>query len=291
MRRFKDGVANSTATGRIGPIVAGFAQRVFDSHCHLHDVRMAPFADRAIERARARGVTGFMLAGVEPEGWRVELALKRRHADCAVSYGVHPELVGDVPEPELWGMIDELARAVAGRGWPRPAALGELGLDRAAPRRKGCQALQEKIFRAQLALARDADLPIILHVRDAHGRALQILGKDGMPRHGGVVHSYSGPAELVASYERLGFHISFSGIVCQPRARRARAAAACVAKDRLLVETDAPDQTPLPHRPAANEPAFLPAVVASLAELRGETPQAIARTTETNARTLFGAGA
>jgi len=86
----------------------------------------------------------------------------------------------------------------------------------------------------------------------------------------------------------LGLHISFTGIVCQPRAQRARGAAARVSVERLLVETDAPDQTPLPHRPAPNEPAFLPAVVASLAELRGETPEAIAALTERNARSLFG---
>ena len=261
---------------------------MFDSHCHLHDVRMAPFADQAIERARARGVTGFMLAGVEPEGWRDEVALSARHADCAVSYGVHPELVDEVPETALWRMVEELAHAVAGDTLPRPAALGELGLDRATPERKQRLALQERIFRAELALARDAELPIILHVRDAHGRALEILTGDGAPGRGGVVHSYSGPAELVTAYEGLGLHISFTGIVCQPRAQRSRGAAARVSVERLLVETDAPDQTPLPHRPAPNEPAFLPAVVASLAELRGETPEAIAAVTERNARSLFG---
>jgi TatD DNase family protein len=248
---------------------------------------MIAHADGAIARAKAAGVRGFMLAGVSPDGWRTELELNERHPECAISYGVHPQLCGEEDEATLLAMLDELGRAVRAEGWPRPAALGELGLDRSTPALKQRLPLQERLFREQLALAREARLPVILHILQAHGRALEILKQDALPAAGGVMHSYSGPAELVPEYEALGLHVSFTGIVCQPNARRARAAAAKVSPERLLVETDAPDQTPLPHRPDANEPAFLPAVVEEIARLRGETASQIAERTDANARRLF----
>jgi TatD DNase family protein len=259
---------------------------MFDSHCHLHDQRMIAVADAAIERAKAAGVHGFMLAGVSPDGWRTELELCKRHPECVASYGVHPQLCAELDEPTLLGMKDELARAVTG-SWPRPAALGEIGLDRSTPELKRTLPFQERLFREQLALARDAELPVILHVLQAHGRTLELLEEDGIPGAGGVVHSYSGPAELVPRYEALGLHVSFAGIVCQPSARKARAAALAVTPERLLVETDAPDQTPLQHRPSANEPAFLPTVIAELASLRGESAAYVAELTAGNARRLF----
>jgi TatD DNase family protein len=260
---------------------------VFDSHCHLHDARLIAQADAAIERAKAAGVAGFMLAGVSPSGWRTELELRERHPECAVSYGVHPQLCAELDEPALLAMLDELGPAVRGAGWPRPAALGEVGLDTSTPALERTLPFQERLFRAQLALAREARLPVILHVLQAHGRALELLKQDELSEAGGVVHSYSGSAELVPRYEALGLHVSFSGIVCQPRAKKARAAAARVSPERLLVETDAPDQTPLPHRPASNEPAFLPSVIEELARLRGQSAASVAELTERNARRLF----
>jgi TatD DNase family protein len=259
---------------------------VFDSHCHLHDERMIAVADAAIERAKAAGVRGFMLAGVSPDGWHTELELCARHPECVASYGVHPQLCAELDEATLLGMKDELARAVTG-SWPRPAALGEIGLDRSTPELKRTIPFQERLFREQLALARESELPVILHVLQAHGRTLQLLEEDGVPAAGGVVHSYSGPAELVPRYEALGLHVSFAGIVCQPSAKKARAAALAVSPERLLVETDAPDQTPLQHRPSANEPAFLPTVIAELAALRGESVEYVAELTAANARRLF----
>lgn len=260
---------------------------MFDSHCHLHDERLLGQADAAMARARAAGVSKIMLAGVCPEGWRVELELAQRYPECLVSYGVHPQLAGERDEHALSEMVAALERALAGDGWPAPHALGEIGLDRSTPALKRSMEVQERIFRRQLELARRCDLPVLLHVLEAHGRALELLEAEGLPAAGGVVHSYSGPPELVADYERLGLYISFTGIVCQPNARRARASAARVSPARLLVETDAPDQTPLPLRPAQNEPAFLPQVIAELSALRGTSAGEIAALTEQNARRLF----
>ena len=134
--------------------------------------------------------------------------------------------------------------------------------------------------------ARDHHLPVVLHLLRAHARGLEILKADGVP-DGGVLHSCSASADQVREYLALGLYVSFPGTVCNDNARKIHEAARAVPIERLLVETDAPFQTPLPHRPAQNEPAFLVAIVDALARIRGERPDLIAQATETNARRLF----
>jgi TatD DNase family protein len=256
---------------------------VFDSHCHLHDARVGAEAEAQLERARARGVRGFLLAGVSPEGWREQERLRAAHADVAVAFGVHPQLVDELDETETGFSISALGAALA---W-RPHAIGEIGLDGHGERRASLER-QERAFRAQLALARDANLPVVLHVLDAHARALEVLRSDGVPRAGGVVHSYSGSAELLRDYLALGLHVSFAGVVTNSHAPKIHAAARAAPGERLLVETDAPFQTPAQFRPSPNEPAFLVEIIAALAQIRGQSAEALARSTEENARRLFG---
>lgn len=243
----------------------------------------------ALARARQVGVTGLMLAGVDADDWRAAVEVQRRHRACAISYGVHPQVVPEVTAQEADRQIEELGRALRGEGWPRPQAVGEIGLDRATPERIEAFEAQRRVFREQLALAREHDLPVLLHILRAHGPALEILRRDGVPAAGGVVHSYSGSAELVRHYVDLGLHISFAGYVTRPNARRVRAAVPAVPEDRLLVETDAPDQTPLPHV-GPNEPAWLPSIIEAVAALRGVDPEVVAARTAANARRLYRVG-
>lgn len=247
---------------------------MFDSHCHLHDRRVTD-ADAQIARARAAGVNGFLLAGVEPSGWEDERRIASAHPDVLMAFGVHPQLVAEIDDP------DPLIAQLSAEG---AAAIGEIGLD-GMEERKQTLTLQERAFRAQLAFARDHKLPVVLHVLRAHQRALEVLRDDGVP--GGVLHSCSASADQVREYLRLGLYVSFAGTVCNPNARKVHDAARAVPSERLLVETDAPFQTPLPHRPAQNEPAFLVAIVDALAKIRGERPELLALKTETNARRLF----
>lgn len=284
---------------------------------------MAAVWDAAVDRACAVGVRGVLLAGVDVPGWRDAAALHARigsRLEVALAYGIHPQFLGPpagqggdrpagdssvmaampamaaVPAMTLDDQLVALGRAARGEPLtaaepplPRPHAIGELGLhvqDKAA----GPDGLpqQERVFRAQLALARQLELPLVLHVVRAHAQVLHILKSDGVPRPGGVVHSYSGAAELVRDYVALGLHLSFAGPLTYPTARRVHAAARAVPAERLLVETDAPDQTPWARRPAPCEPAFLPDIVHALAEQRGQPVAELGRTTESNARRLFG---
>jgi TatD DNase family protein len=258
---------------------------VYDSHCHLDHSRFDDDRDAVIARARAAGVTGMLLAGVDAEGRARQVALADAVAGLRVSFGVHPMVVAELDDAGVDVELDRLRADLAVR---RPAAIGETGLDRRSILPRDSLPRQERAFRAQLRLARDHGLPVVLHVVRAHELALRALREERVSEVGGVVHSYSGPAELVPAYLGLGLHLSMCGTVTFPDARRARAAAAIVPLDRLLVETDAPDQAPEPHRASRNEPGLLGRVVETIAALRGDDPSALARVTAENARRLYG---
>jgi TatD DNase family protein len=247
---------------------------MFDSHCHLQSV---DDPDAQLARARAAGVGGFLLAGVEPDGWTKQRALVAANPDVVMALGVHPQLVAELDDADP--LVAQLPLALSGA-----CAIGEIGLD-GMDERKPSLPRQERAFRAQLAVARERGLPVVLHVLRAHPRALEILRDDG--HSGGVLHSCSASVDQVRQYVALGLHVSFAGTVCNNNARKLQEAARAVPAERLLVETDAPFQTPLLHRPAPNEPAFLVAIVAALARIRGETPEHVAQLTDANARRLF----
>lgn len=257
---------------------------MFDTHCHLQAL---DDLDDAIARAQAAGVARMLLAGVAPDGWERDDALARRFGSLVVSYGLHPQLVATLDDTEcdrIVRALDERLAAVTPEA--RVVAVGEIGLDGAGARRASL-ARQERIFRAQLAVARAHRLPVALHVLKEHPRALAILDDEPLPA-GGVLHSCSASPELVRRYVALGLHVSFSGsITWHGGDNKAARAAKEVPRDRLLVETDAPDQTPEPHRPGRNEPAFLVAIVRAIAHLWGVDFADAARITEGNARRLF----
>lgn len=252
---------------------------------------MAAQREAVLGRARAAGVRGLLLAGVERSSWQIEAALSARHPELLIAYGIHPQIVPELDDAALTAQLEALDAALRGMSaLPRPHAIGELGLDARGENRASLPR-QEAVFRAQLTLARVHELPIVLHIVRTHGEALRILKADGVPQRGGVVHSYSGSAELVAEYLSLGLYISFSGALTYPQARRLRAAARAVPLHRLLVETDAPDQTPWPRRPAPNEPSFLGDIIDALAHIRNEPRALICQATDENARRLFASAA
>jgi TatD DNase family protein len=269
---------------------AAQASAMLDAHCHLDAAAFDADREAALERARVAGVRAVVVAGVDPAGWRRQSALARAHADVHVTYGVHPWTAAAADDDAVDGLLAALADALSSPQLQPPVALGEMGLDRSSHAPKDSAPRQEAVFRAQLAIARERDLPVVLHIVRAHGRALEILAADGLPRAAGHVHAYSGSADLVARYVALGLSLSFSAAVARPDSVCARAAR-LVPAERLLVETDAPDQ-PSPARAGTrNEPAYLAEVVRALALARDAAPDAIAALTERNARALFGLGA
>lgn len=259
-----------------------------DSHCHLD--REAFDADRqqVIERARAAGVTHVVVPAIGPSGWEGLLDLVRNGGGfLSCGLGIHPQALPELPPAEDEAILRRLGELLQ-RG--EAVAVGECGLDGPTAERGawGSMERQIRLLEGQLALARDLHLPAILHVFRCHGEAIRVLERFGKLPAGGVLHSYSGSAELVKRWSRLGLHFSFTGPVTYERSRRVHEAARAVPPDRLLLETDGPDQPPSGRRGERNEPAFLPEVARALAAIRGEEPEALAARTTLNARRLFG---
>lgn len=263
---------------------------VIDAHCHLDLPPLSDDVDAALARAHALGVSDFVVAGVDEAGWARQAALAARHPSVHVCYGLHPWAVADMDDAHLSAGIDALMETLeaSGEGDAQPVALGELGLDRGPRVAKDSLPRQRRAFRVQLAIARERELPVVLHLVRSHGLALEILKADGLPEAGGMVHAYGGSVESARAYVGLGLHLSFSTAICRPQARRLRKACAAVPAERLLVETDAPDQSPQADGQGVNEPANLPQAIRALAEARGTTPDAIAALTRANAERLFG---
>lgn len=256
---------------------------MFDSHAHLQDARFEHPAD-VWARAQAAGVKRVLLAGVDAADWARQAAL----ADLpgvSLSLGIHPQVVAAQDARAREAELARLETALAKRS-ASVVAVGEIGMDGVGERRASFEA-QAALFAHQLRLAKTNDLPVILHVLRAHEEALKVLAAVGVGPAGGVVHSYSGSAELVPRYLEHGLHLSFSGAVTWHEGGRAARAVEACPRDRLLVETDAPDQTPKSHRPSANEPAYLGDVVGALAAIRREAPAEIASLTHRNACRLF----
>ena len=261
---------------------------MIDSHCHLD---LAAFdGDRAavLARAVAAGVRGVLVPAVRPSTWARLVALadeagRGAGPAFAIALGVHPQVVPELTDDER-AITRDLTAALSAFRTSAMVAIGECGLDGGT----GDHAEQERIFRAHLGAARELGLPLVIHVLRAHDVAPRILREERVGEAGGVLHSYSGSPDLVPIYRDLGLCFSFAGPVSWDGARRPVAACRAVPADRLLAETDAPDQAPAPHRGGRSEPAMVAAVIAAMARVRGEPVATVAATTTANALRLFG---
>jgi len=252
---------------------------LFDTHAHLHFPEFADDLDAVLARARAAGVRRMLTIGTDVETSRAAVALAAREADVWAAVGIHPHDASRADDAAL-GEIERLAAA------PRVVAIGECGLD--FFRNLSPRDAQERCFRAQLALARRAGKPVLVHCRDAHAETLAILAEAPAGETGGIMHCFSGDVEIARRCLDLGLLISLAGPVTYPKARALPDVARFVPADRLVVETDCPFLPPQPHRGKRNEPAYLAITAARVAELRAEPLEVVAARTAENARTLLG---
>ena len=250
---------------------------MIDTHCHLDTDAFDADRDAVIARATAAGVEGMLVPAIRPRTWQALAALCEKHRSLRFAVGIHPQIV---PELEADEACDERRLVEASRD---AVAIGECGLDGATAERER----QEQIFRAHIRAAREVHKPLVVHVLRAHDAAPRILREERAHEVGGVLHSYSGGAELVSVYRDLGFAFSFAGPVTYANARKPIEAARLVPDELLLAETDAPDQAPQAHRGNRSEPAFVADVIAGLAVARGVTADEVARLTSANARRIF----
>ncbi len=251
---------------------------LFDSHCHLDDQRFDADRDGLIAGLPDRGIFACLSCGSDVASSRASLALAHRWPFIWAAAGIHPHEASKAGE-EDFEEIEKLLKD------DKVRALGEIGLDfhyDLSPRET-----QERVLLRQMETAFEKNIPVVLHVREAHGAMLDILGSRAGRLPGGVLHCFSGSAESAAEYQRLGFHISFAGSVTFSNAGKLRLAAQAVRADRLLIETDSPYLAPEPFRGKRNDPSRVTEVCRVLAEARGESCGDVAEQTLLNACALF----
>ena len=253
--------------------------RLIDSHCHLNYEGLAERQDEVLDSARARGVQGFLNISTRQREWGQVIAVAERHDDVWASVGVHPHEAD--AHPDLGA-----AALAEGTTHPRVIAIGECGLDYYYD--KSDRQAQRERFEAHIDAARQTGLPLIIHTRDAEEDTAEILG-DAVRGGGisGVLHCFTGSAELARKGLDLGFYVSLSGIVTFKNAQDLQATAKWLPADQMLVETDAPFLAPVPHRGQKCEPAFVADTAAFVAQLRGEEPEQLAEATTANFFKLF----
>ncbi|MCB0965201.1 MAG: TatD family hydrolase [Ilumatobacter sp.] len=249
---------------------------LFDSHCHVYDDRMPDGPSAALDAARAAGVTGMVAVGCDRPTSEASIAVAAANDDVWASVGLHPH---DADQG-----VDTIVDLIES---PGVVAIGEAGLDYFydnSPRDT-----QRAAFAAQIQLAHQHDLPLVIHTRDAWDDTFDVLDAEGMP-NGTIFHCFTGgPDEARRCLDR-GADVSFSGIVTFKTATDLQDAARIVPLDRMLIETDAPYLAPVPHRGKTNQPAYVAHTAQFIADLRDVRIADVAEATAANARRVFRLG-
>ena len=250
---------------------------LFDSHSHFDAPEFDADRNAVLARAHAAGVTRQIVPAVSAAAWPKLREICAADAGLYAAYGLHPMYLPEHHPEHLVALREWIERE-------RPVAVGECGLDFFV---EGLDAEQQSLyFEGQLRLARDFELPVIVHARRAVDAVMAAIRRFGPLR--GVVHSFSGSADQARRLQALGFLIGLGGPVTYARANRLRTLAASLPIECLLLETDAPDQPDSGHRGQRNEPARLTTICDTIAALRDIAPETVARATTANAERLFG---
>jgi len=251
---------------------------LIDTHTHLDDARYNDDRDAMIARAQNAGVSTFVTIGCDLSTSRSAVELAGRHSCVYATIGVHPHEVKHIADD--W--YDELRRLAQ---HDKVVAYGEIGLD--YHYNHSPPTLQRERFREQVCLARELNLPIVIHTREAQDDTIAILKEERAAEVGGVFHCFSGDAWLAKDALDLGFFLSFSGVITFQNATMLRDIVKTVPLDRMLIETDCPYLTPVPHRGKRNEPAHVRCVAEKIAELKAVSVEDIGNMTTRNAQRLF----
>ena len=252
---------------------------IFDTHTHLNVDNFYDHVSDELELAKNMGVTQMNIVGFDHETIERSLALSKKYANLYSTIGWHPTEAGSYTDAAEAYLVSHLRD-------DKVVALGEIGLDyhwMTAPKD-----VQEQVFRRQIQLSKDFNLPFVVHTRDALEDTYAIIKSEGVGPRGGIMHSFSGSLAEAQDFVDLGMTISFSGVVTFKKATDVQEAAAGLPLDKILVETDAPYLAPVPKRGRENHTAYTRYVVEKIAELRGLTVEEVAAATYTNAVKLFG---
>lgn len=249
---------------------------MFDTHCHLNDSKAFPDPDRVLDEARAAGVHGFLIVGVDIAGSQKAIEIAERHEDVWAIVGHHPNYAHEY-QPEMLGQYREML------AHPKVRALGEIGLDYHWDFATKEQQLACLI--PQLDLAAEVDAPVVFHAREAYSDLLTIL--EARPRQPYLFHCFAGNQEDARRAMALDAYFGVDGPVTYKKADELRATIATLPKDRIVLETDSPYMSPVPHRGKPNSPAYIPLILDEVAKTLGVGRSEAEAQTDANARAFF----
>ena len=250
-----------------------------DTHCHLYDEAFDADRDEALDRALNAGVTTLLLPAIDSQSHDRQTLLASQHPDCfRQMMGLHPTSVKEDYEKELQYVHDRLFHLSPF------IAVGEIGMDLYWDRT--FEAQQREVLRTQLLWAIDLNLPVCLHIRKAHNEVFALLRELNRPSWRGVMHCFGGSQQEAQRALEMGFRLGIGGVVTFKNATMAEVARTAPL-DRLLLETDAPYLSPVPHRGQRNEPSYIPLIAQRIADLRGISLDEVAEVTTASAKELF----
>jgi TatD DNase family protein len=250
---------------------------IFDSHAHYDDEAFNEDREEVIQGLKDKGVIGVLNCGASMEGARMSVELSNKYDFIYSAVGVHPEHANVIDEK----VIEELRKLAQN---PKVRAIGEIGLDyyyEENPPRE----VQKTAFRLQMKLAKELNLPVVIHDRDAHKDTLDILKE--FPEVIGVVHCFSGSVEFAKECLKLGYYIGFTGVITFKNAKKIAEVASIVPMDKLLVETDCPYMAPAPHRGKRNQSDYIKYIIEKISEIKDKTIEEIEKATTFNAKQLL----
>ena len=251
---------------------------IFDTHAHYDDAQFDADREALLSAMPENGVGLILDPGCDLESSRAAIALAEQYPHIYAAVGYHPENCAPYTDADL-----DILRRLAQH--PKVVAIGEIGLDYYWEQNPPKE-FQQAVFRAQLALARELDLPVIVHDREAHADCLAIVKE--FPGVRGVFHCYSGSVEMARELWKLGWYTGFDGPVTYKNARKTVEVAAEVPLERLLLETDSPYMAPVPVRGTRNDSRNIAHIAAKIAEVRGMTADEVIRIAADNGKRLFG---
>jgi TatD DNase family protein len=252
--------------------------RLVDVHCHLESEYFSETLPSIIDEAAIAGIVKLITSSITPPEWEVSAKIARTYPSVECALGVHPWYCSadDIP------LLDRLREART----MGAVAIGEIGLDRKVSNPPFD--LQMRIFEMQLLIAREVDLPVVLHCRGAFDELRSLLRKYGLPQRGGFIHSFSGSAEIAADFSRHGMSFSFGGALTYRNSKKKEEVLRLVYPDRFLLETDSPDIPPVEARDMPNVPANILYNLKAASDILGIAENEIAETSTTNAVHIFG---
>lgn len=252
---------------------------IFDTHTHLNVENFKDTIEEELTLAREMGVVYHNVVGFDRPTIERALELANQHPEIYLTLGWHPTEAGSYDD-----QVESYLREVLQH--PKVIALGEIGLDYYWM--EDPKEVQIEVFKRQMALAKELDLPFVVHTRDALEDTYEVIKEAGVGPRGGIMHSFSGSMDAAERFIELGMTISFSGVVTFKKATDIQEAAQRLPLEKILVETDAPYLAPVPKRGKENKTAYTRYVVEKIAELRGLTVEEVAAATTENAKRLFG---